>query len=105
MMGQHYMAHRTNLVQVLLNLPMVAKVEDYYNHYIFPTPLGNIWNSLTCQDCGNRRAKIFTKCEDLMDKYFGAFETYDDKIQDTNFEDVIRQCIYCSSKVQIRPLS
>jgi hypothetical protein len=28
MMGQHYMAHRTNLVQVLLNLPMVAKVED-----------------------------------------------------------------------------
>jgi hypothetical protein len=28
MMGQHYMAHRTNLVKVLLNLPMVAKVED-----------------------------------------------------------------------------
>jgi len=27
MMGLHYMAHRTNLVQVLLNLPMVAKLE------------------------------------------------------------------------------
>jgi hypothetical protein len=27
-MGQHYITYRTNLVQVLLNLPMVAKVED-----------------------------------------------------------------------------
>jgi hypothetical protein len=44
------------------------------------------------------------KCEDLMDKYFVAFETCDDQIQDTNCEDVIQQCIYCSSKVQIKPL-
>jgi hypothetical protein len=40
-----------------------------------------------------------------MDKYVGAFETCDEKIQQTNCEDVTWQCIYCSSKVQTRPLS
>ncbi len=35
MMGQHSMAHRTNLVvQVLSNLPMVTKLEDCFSHYI-----------------------------------------------------------------------
>jgi hypothetical protein len=28
------------------------------------------------------------KCDDLMDKYVGAFETCDEKIQQTNCEDV-----------------
>jgi hypothetical protein len=32
----------------------------------------------------------FMKCEDSVDKYVGAFETCDDKIQNINCEDVIR---------------
>jgi hypothetical protein len=50
MMGQHCMAHRTNLViQVLSNLPMVARLEVCYTHCILisPTPQSDIWNSLS----------------------------------------------------------
>jgi hypothetical protein len=32
----------------------------------------------------------FAKCENLVDKHVGAFETSDGRIQDTNCEDVIR---------------
>ncbi len=36
MMGQHCMAHQTNLaIQVLLNLPMVAKLEDLLSSQCF----------------------------------------------------------------------
>jgi len=40
------------------------------------------------------------KCEYLMDKHVGAFETSDGRIQDINCEGVIRQCFSCSNKVQ-----
>jgi hypothetical protein len=51
MMGQHCMAHRMNLVvQVLSNMPMVAKLENLLQSnfiFIFPIPLSAIWNSLS----------------------------------------------------------
>jgi hypothetical protein len=50
MMGQHCMAHRTNLiVQALLNLPMVLELEDLLQSYMltFLPPLSVTWNSLS----------------------------------------------------------
>jgi hypothetical protein len=50
MMGQHCMAHRTNpVVQILSNLPMVARLEVCYSHCTLPsqTPQSDIWNSLS----------------------------------------------------------
>lgn len=39
MMGQHSMAHRTNLVvQVLSNLLMVTKLEDFFTQVLFNFP-------------------------------------------------------------------
>ncbi len=39
MIGQHCMANMTNyIVQALSNLPMMAKLEDLHNHYIFIFP-------------------------------------------------------------------
>jgi hypothetical protein len=36
MMGQHSMAHMTNLiVQLLSNLPMVTKLEDFFTRILF----------------------------------------------------------------------
>jgi hypothetical protein len=50
MMGQHFMAHKTKLVmQVLFNLPMVAKYEGLLQSlfFTFQAPLDDIWNSIS----------------------------------------------------------
>ncbi len=86
MMGQYCMTHEMNLdVQLLSNLPMVVKLEDFlqslYSYFLSSQKqhlefikLVNIMES--------KEDKIFVKCENSMDKHVGTFETCDGKVED-----------------------
>jgi len=71
MMGQHYMAHKTNLVvQALLDLPMVVKLEEFLQslYFYFSSSLKQHLEFIKLLEIvENKRVQDFIKYEDFLD--------------------------------------
>jgi hypothetical protein len=85
MMGQYCMTHEMNLVvQLLSNLPIVAKLEDFLQSlpsYFSSSPKQHL-EFIKLEYHENKEVKKIPKCENSMDKHVGAFEMCDGKVED-----------------------